>query len=131
MFQESRVGIFGEPYQATGGAEPEGQGHYEKFRKRMDDQYEKGRKKFDESRQRVEAGGSLIEEGRRMMHEGQARFEYEREKHKENRHRGAEQQQDDDGPANLPQGQMHCQVMRSCTEWSHGVPLERQYLNGV
>ena len=33
-FKESRVGAIGHPYQATGGAEPEGEGQYEHFRKK-------------------------------------------------------------------------------------------------
>ena len=127
VFQESKVGVFGEPYQATAGAEPEGHGHYEGFRKRMDEQYEKGRNKYEQSRQRMQAGGTLKDEGRRMMREGQEHLEFEREKMKENRHPGGQRRQGDDGsPLNAPIGGMHCQIMRSCTKWSHGVALERK-----
>jgi phospholipase D1/2 len=128
-FQESKVGVFGEPYQARGGAEPEGHGHYEGFRQKMEEQYEKGRKRVGEGRKRMEAGESWKDEGRRMMQEGHDKFEEGREKFREGRH--GRQSQHDEGTQHSAQvgGGMHCQIMRSCTQWSHGVPLEHSIAN--
>ncbi|KAK5167713.1 uncharacterized protein LTR77_007412 [Saxophila tyrrhenica] len=129
VFQESRVGIIGEPYQATGGAEPEGQGHYEGFKKKMEDQYEKGRKHLEEGRERVGKGGHVRDEGRRMLQEGHEKMEMEREKIRQGRHGGQHRGDHEDHPAASHQGGMNCQIMRSCCEWSHGVPVEHSIAN--
>ncbi len=129
VFDESRVGIIGHPYQATGGAEPEGHGHYEGFRKKMADQYERGRARVDEGRERIGKGGGMREEGRRMMQEGHEKLEMQQEKLKQGRHGGGQHRGDrEEHPVSL-QGGMNCQIMRSCCEWSHGVPIEHSIAN--
>ena len=126
-FQESRIGIIGHPYQASEGAEPEGEGQYEHFRNRMQEQYQKGREKLEESHQRVKKGRGLKEEAGQVFEEGHKKFEEGRERVRKglHHHGGAESGH----PAASIQGKMHCQIMRSCTQWSHGVPLEHSIAN--
>ncbi|RXK34159.1 hypothetical protein BBD39_06110 [Arsenophonus endosymbiont of Bemisia tabaci Asia II 3] len=64
-------------------------------------QYEHFRQRMHSHYQR---GQELLREGRERMREGL--------------------QGEDSGYPSGPLGGMHCQIVRSCTQWSHGVPLE-------
>lgn len=122
-FQESKVGIIGHPYKpSSDGGEPEGEGQYEAFKNRMSEQVEKGRKRLEEGHERVKQGANVKEEGRRLFEEG-------RERLKDELHRGKEGGRLPAHPSATPQGGMNCQIMRSCTTWSHGVPLEHSIAN--
>lgn len=134
-FRASRIGIIGHPYEGTGdGAEPEGEGQYEGFRRHLTDQFNRGVKRVEEGRERVKHGGKVLDEGRQMMEEGREKFDEE----KRRLHHGGihhfHGETEDGGvsghPAASIQGEMHCQIMRSCTKWSHGVPLEHSIANG-
>ena len=122
-FEESRVGIFGRPYQASEGAEPEGEGQYQHFRTRMQEQYERGRSRLEEGREKLKQGRRLREEGKEMFEEGRERLYEGMQRHM----RGDSAQSRH--PAATLQGGMQCQIMRSCTTWSHGVPLEHSIAN--
>lgn len=109
-FKESRTGIVGHPYSETeGGAEPEGEGHYQGFRERMHSQLERGRKKVEEGRQRLEEGKEMVDDMRkgRINHPVASDTQLYGGRH----------------------GGMRCQIMRSVSKWSHGVPVEHSIAN--
>jgi hypothetical protein len=56
-------------------------------------------------------------------------LEMEHEKFKQERHGGKQKDDRLGHPAASLQGAMNCQIMRSCTEWSHGVALEHSIAN--
>ncbi len=121
--RESKVGIIGHPYTISAdGAEPEGQGQYEAFRNKMHEQVEHGRKRLREERQRLGQGASVGDESKRLVEEGRERLRHELHRDKKDSPLPAHYE----GP--FPGG-MHCQLMRSCTKWSHGVPLEHSICN--
>ncbi|KAK3680162.1 hypothetical protein LTR78_000539 [Recurvomyces mirabilis] len=100
VFHPERAGIFGHPYvQSEPGAPVEGEGQAHHFRERVRDQYERGRLGLEEGK----------EELREQMHK---------------MHRGAKVEY----PPG-PLGGVEVQLMRSCTKWSHGVPLEHSIAN--
>ncbi len=134
VYKESKFGIIGHPYEPTDGGEPSEEGHYAEFRERMHDQLQKGRQRFRETQDRLKAGDKLRDEGRRMFEEGREKLEMEQEKMKEGHHHHhgehGEHRNDPLGhPAASIQGGMNCQIMRSCTKWSHGVALEHSIAN--
>ena len=134
-YQESRVGIIGHPYQATGGAEPQEHGQYEKFRTRMEEQYSRGKERVEESRKRIKEGRGAMEEGKELMEEGREKLEIEKERfHRhggkgKGKHGGAHDSRQSEQPAGSFTGGIDCQIMRSCTKWSHGVALEHSIAN--
>jgi phospholipase D1/2 len=94
-FSPSRAGIIGHPYRPDGeGRGVQGEGQYHHFRERMRQQYESAR-------------GMIMNEGEQLRHR---MYSYDQRP----------SQQYPSGPL----GGVHIQVMRSCTKWSHGVPLE-------
>jgi phospholipase D1/2 len=132
-FQESRIGIIGHPYQATGGAEPEGHGQYAQFRQRMEEQFERGKQRVEEGRERIHQGRGVMHEGKQLMEEGREEFERGKDRLRKGMHRGQHGETHDGGQSGHPaasiQGEIHCQIMRSCTKWSHGVPVEHSIAN--
>lgn len=96
-FRPNRAGIIGHPYEpaADGTSVVEGDGQYHRFRDRMHDQLQAGREELSARK----------DELRERLH------------HAEDAGNGA-----DYGTG--PLGGAHVQLMRSCTKWSHGVPLE-------
>lgn len=100
-FRPSRAGIIGHPYrQAEGGAEVQGEGQYDHFRKRMREQYEAGRERLEHGREEV----------------------------REHVHHFQDVQEGQYPQGHL--GGTGIQLMRSCAKWSHGVPLEHSIANG-
>ncbi|KAK5122151.1 hypothetical protein LTR85_004397 [Meristemomyces frigidus] len=106
IFRPNRSGIIGHPYEQTEpGAEmttPEG-GHHHDFAGQYHHFRERMRSQYDTGRERLEASREGL---RDHMHHGQG------------------QQYPD-----LPLGGVQIQLMRSCTKWSHGVPLEHSIAN--
>ncbi|KAK5118948.1 hypothetical protein LTR62_000159 [Meristemomyces frigidus] len=101
VFYPNRAGIIGHPYQQDDpDARFDFEGQAHHFRERMRTQYEQRRGEFEQSR----------EEFREKMHKMR---------------RGAEGVEYPAGPL----GGVQVQLMRSCTKWSHGVPLEHSIAN--
>lgn len=122
-FQESLFGRIGHPYQPSDGTEPREHGQYKHFRERMQEQYDRGHEKLAEARTRLENEGGLKEQGHELLEGG-------REKLRAHQHRHAlHDATEAEHPAAELQGGMNCQIMRSCTKWSHGVALEHSIAN--
>ena len=132
-FQESRIGIIGHPYQPTDGAEPQEHGQYAHFRQRMQDQFERGKQKVGESRERIHQGRGIMDEGKQALKEGREELERGKDHLRKGMHRGQHDGTHDGGESGHPaasiQGEINCQIMRSCTKWSHGVPVEHSIAN--
>jgi len=122
-FRESKTGVIGHPYTpAPDGGEPEGEGHYQSFRERMREQAEKGRSRLEEERKRLRQGAKLSDEGHRLFEEGRERLKNELQREKPEGRLPWH-------ATTLTDGAVHCQIMRSCMSWSHGVPMEHSICN--